>query len=253
MDLNLAGRGFLITGGSKGLGFAAAHALVGEGAQVMISARSPEGVDRATRALGGPPQAHGVCGDLAQPDTAGRLVTAATERLDRLDGALISVGRPAAGSVLEVNDDDWDEAVDSVFMGTIRLVRSLAPVLTDGAVIGMVLSTAVRQPKRRLGISNALRPGLAMTAKALADELGPRGIRVIGLLPGSITSEPSDGLDEPPSDTARKRATRAESIPLGRVGTSEEFGRVAAFMLSPAASFVTGAMIPVDGGSLRAL
>ncbi|MGY2066681.1 SDR family oxidoreductase [Blastococcus sp. SYSU DS0619] len=250
MDLGLGGRGFLLTGASRGLGFAAARALVDEGARVLVSARSADGVARAVDQLGGPPRAHGTQADLGDPGSADALVAEGTTRLGRLDGALVSVGRPTQGSVLEVAEDDWRDAVESLLLGTIRLVRALVPVLGPGAAIGLVLSTSVREPKRRLGISNGLRPGLAMTAKALADELGPRGVRVVGLLPGTIATE------EPQGDAARSaeaQAERAAGIPLGRPGTPEEFGRVAAFLLSPAASYVTGTMVAIDGGRMRSL
>lgn len=251
MDLGLAGRGFLLTGASRGLGLATAQVMVDEGARVVIGARSYAGVQSAVSTLGGPPSAYGAVTDLAQAGAAETLVSDAARHLDQLDGALISVGRPAAGSILEVSEADLQSAVDAVLLGTIRVVRALVPSLAPGAVIGLVLSTAARQPKRRLGISGAIRPGLAMTAKALADELGPSGIRVLGLLPGSIRSDPHE--HDASTAEARDRPAGTESIPLRRVGTPAEFGRVAAFMLSPAASFVTGVLVPVDGGSLRTL
>ena len=127
------------------------------------------------------------------------------------------------------------------------------PVLGDGAAIGLVLSSSVREPIGHLAISNGLRPGLAMTAKALADELGPRGIRVFGLLPGRIATDRMVQIDgRSPDPEAARRASEA-AIPLRRYGEPAEFGRVAAFALSPAASFLTGVMLPVDGGMLRAL
>ena len=104
-----------------------------------------------------------------------------------------------------------------------------------------------------MAISNGLRPGLAMVAKQLADELGPSGVRVNGLLPGRVATERVAELDAASDDPAAARATAIASIPLGRYGEPEEFGRAAAFLLSPAASFVSGAMLPVDGGMLRAL
>jgi 3-oxoacyl-[acyl-carrier protein] reductase len=140
-----------------------------------------------------------------------------------------------------------------VLLGTVRLVKALVPVLGDGAAIGLVLSSSVREPIGHLAISNGLRPGLAMTAKALADELGPRGIRVFGLLPGRIATDRVLQIDGRHPDPQAARQASEASIPLRRYGRPEEFGRVAAFALSPAASYLTGVMLPVDGGLIRSL
>jgi 3-oxoacyl-[acyl-carrier protein] reductase len=253
MDLGLGGRGYLLTGASRGLGFATARALVDDGARVLLSSRSAESVDAAASSLGGAPAATGMAADLADPGAAEELVGAAVDRLDRVDGALISVGGPAPGGVLDVAEDAWRAAVDSVLLGPLRLVKALVPHLAEGAAIGLVLSTSVRQPIGHLAISNGLRPGLAMTAKALADELGPRGIRVFGLLPGTIATDRITEVEAASGDAAAMRARTEAGIPLRRVGRPEEFGAVAAFALSPAASYVTGTMLAVDGGVTRAL
>ncbi|MCW2579738.1 MAG: fabG [Blastococcus sp.] len=253
MDLGLAGRGFLLTGASRGLGFATARALVDDGARVLVSSRSAGTVAAAADELGGAPSAFGLAADLADAEAAERLVAEARERLGRVDGALISVGGPTPGTVLETSEDAWRAGVDSVLLGPLRLVKALVPHLAEGAVIGFVLSTSVRQPIGHLAISNGLRPGLAMTAKALADELGPRGIRVLGLMPGTIATDRISEIEAASGDAVAMRARTEAGIPLRRVGRPEEFGRVAAFALSPAASYVTGTMIPVDGGVLRAL
>jgi 3-oxoacyl-[acyl-carrier protein] reductase len=251
VDLGLGGRGYLLTGASRGLGFATARALVDDGARVLISSRGADSVDTAVAALG--PAAGGVAADLADPGAADRLVDAALDRLGQVDGALISVGGPAPGSVLQVAEDAWRAGVDSVLLGPLRLVKALVPHLGEGAAIGFVLSTSVRQPLGHLAISNGLRPGLAMTAKALADELGPRGIRVLGLLPGTIATDRITEIEAASGDPAAARARTESAIPLRRVGRPEEFGRVAAFALSPAASYLTGTMLAVDGGITRAL
>jgi 3-oxoacyl-[acyl-carrier protein] reductase len=253
MDLGLGGRGFLLTGASRGLGFATARALVDDGARVLISSRRAAAVSAAVSELGGDPQASGVAADLADPGAAQLLVEQARHRFGRVDGALISVGGPAPGGVLDVAEEQWRAAVDSVLLGPLRLIKALVPHLDDGAAIGLVLSSSVRQPIEGLAISNGLRPGLAMTAKALADELGPRGIRVFGLLPGSIATDRIADLEADSGDAAAARARTEADIPLRRVGRPEEFGRVAAFLLSPAASYVSGTMVAVDGGRLRAL
>ncbi len=180
-------------------------------------------------------------------------MAAAVGDLGRVDGALVSVGGPKPGSVLDTDEADWRDAVESVLLGTIGLVKALVPVLAEGSAIGLVLSTSVRQPIGHLAISNGLRPGLAMTAKALADELGPRGIRVFGLLPGTIATDRVTEVETASGDPAAMRARTEAGIPLRRVGRPEEFGAVAAFLLSPAAGYVTGTMVAVDGGVTRAL
>jgi 3-oxoacyl-[acyl-carrier protein] reductase len=253
MDLGLGGRGYLLTGASRGLGFATARALVDDGARVLVSSRGDESVSSAAQELGGAPAAHGLAADLADPDAATRLVAEARERLDRIDGALISVGGPTPGTALETAEDAWRDGVEKVLLGPLRLVKALVPHLGDGAAIAFVLSTSVRQPIGHLAVSNGLRPGLAMTAKALADELGPRGIRVLGLMPGTIATDRIAEIETASGDAAAMRARTEAGIPLRRVGRPEEFGRVAAFALSPAASYLTGTMIPVDGGVLRTL
>ncbi|MGY1709736.1 SDR family oxidoreductase [Geodermatophilus sp. SYSU D00758] len=249
MDLGLGGRGYLLTGASRGLGFATARALVADGARVLVSSRAQGSVDAAVADLG--ERASGLAADLADPGAAEALVAAARERLGRVDGALLSVGGPHPGGVLDTAEEHWRDAVDSVLLGPLRLVRALVPHLGDGAAVGFVLSTSVRQPIGHLAISNGLRPGLAMTAKALADELGPRGIRVVGLMPGTIATDRITDIEAASGDPAAMRARTEAGIPLRRVGTPEEFGRVAAFLLSPAASYVTGTTVAVDGGVLR--
>ncbi|SFP46127.1 3-oxoacyl-[acyl-carrier protein] reductase [Geodermatophilus dictyosporus] len=249
MDLGLGGRGYLLTGASRGLGLATARALVADGARVLVSSRSAASVDAAVAGLGD--GASGVVADLADPGAAETLVSTALERLGRVDGLLVSVGGPATGTVLGTPEEAWRAGVDSVLLGPLRLVRALVPHLGEGAAIGFVLSTSVRSPLEGLAVSNGLRPGLAMTAKGLSDELGPRGIRVVGLMPGTIATDRVTEIEAASGDPAAARARTEAGIPLGRVGQPEEFGRVAAFLLSPAASYVTGTMVAVDGGRLR--
>jgi 3-oxoacyl-[acyl-carrier protein] reductase len=154
--------------------------------------------------------------------------------------------------VLWTSEEDWRAGVETVLLGPLRLVRALVPHLGESAAFGFVLSTSVRQTLGGVAISNCLRPGLSMTANSLADEFGPRGIRVLGLLPGTIATDRTAELEAASGDPAAARARTEAAIPLGRIGRPEEFGRVAAFLLSPAASYLTGTNVVVDGGRLRA-
>jgi 3-oxoacyl-[acyl-carrier protein] reductase len=252
VDLGLAGRVFVVTGGSRGLGRAGAAALVAEGARVVVSSRTPGSIDEVVGALGDS-ACVGVVADNADEDTPARLAAAATGSFGRLDGALISVGGPPPGSVMEVQDEQWRAAFESVFLGAVRMARTLTASMDAGGALAFVLSSSVRQPIAGLSISNGLRPGLAMVAKTMADELGPQGVRFVGLLPGRIDTDRTRELEQLADDPASARAAVVAAIPLRRYGTPEEFGAVVAFALSPAASYLTGLMIPVDGGALRAL
>ncbi|MGW1882034.1 SDR family oxidoreductase [Streptomyces sp. NPDC001970] len=247
MDLGLKDRVYVVTGATRGLGNASARALAAEGAKLVITGREEQSVAKAAAELG--PQTVGVAVDNADPAVAEQLITAAREHFGRLDGVLISVGGPPPGFVTDNTDEQWRSAFESVFMGAVRLARGAAEALGDGGIIGFVLSGSVHEPIPGLTISNGLRPGLAGLAKSLADELGPRGIRVVGLLPARIDTDRVRELDALSGDADAARAANESRIPLRRYGTPEEFGRTAAFLLSPAASYLTGVMLPVDGGA----
>jgi 3-oxoacyl-[acyl-carrier protein] reductase len=250
MDLGLDGGVYVVSGATRGLGRATAEVLIDEGARVVVSGRDPHQVLAAAADLR-TDRALGVVADNADPSAPERLVASAVARFGRIDGALVSVGGPPLGGLADVTDEQWHAAFDSVFLGAVRLARGVAKALPPrGGSIVFVLSSSVREPLPGLAISNGLRPGLAMVAKMMADELGPRNIRVNGLLPGRIATDRTKSMDagRPQADLDRS----LKAIPLGRYGRPAEFGRIAAFLLSPASEYVTGVMLPVDGGMLRA-
>jgi 3-oxoacyl-[acyl-carrier protein] reductase len=254
VDLGISGHAYVVSGGSTGLGFATARVLVDEGARVVIVARDGDRLATALGSLGD--SAVGLAADLAAPTTAEDAVRLAVSTFGRLDGGLISVGGPPAGSPLTTTDEQWRQAFEGVFLGSLRLARALCAGMTDTGrastgAIAWVLSTSAVEVFTGLSTSNGLRPGLAMLVKDLADEVGPSGIRVNGLLPGRIATDRIAALDDATGDAAAARARASATIPLRRYGDPEEFGRVAAFVLSPAASYLTGGLVRVDGGATR--
>jgi 3-oxoacyl-[acyl-carrier protein] reductase len=272
MDLHLRDRVYLVTGGSRGLGFAAAEALVTEGGRVILSGPHEDSVTSAaaglTQAAGADDRVAWVVADNADAATPDRLIAAAEERFGRLDGALVSVGGTPPGTVATTPDETWRSAFESVFLGAVRLARALGPhllagnaangqgagsIASAGGSVIFVLASSVRVPLPELAVSNGLFPGLAGVVKMLAEELGPTGIRVNGILPVRIATDRVRQIDARSGDPDEVRARKSEDIPLRRYGEPEEFGRVAAFLLSPAASYITGALIPVDGGSIRTI
>jgi 3-oxoacyl-[acyl-carrier protein] reductase len=269
MDLGLRDRAYLVTGGSRGLGFAAAQALVEEGARVLLSAPHQATAAAAVARLGQDAAAGAawIVADNADPDAADQLITAARDRFGRLDGALISAAGSPAGTIAAAGDGAWRSAFESVFLGAVRLARILAaelsgasrdgagtvPLTGTGGSIAFVLASSVRAPLPGLAIFNGLFPGLAGVVKTLAEEHGPSGVRVNGLLPVRIATDRVRQLDALSGDPDEVRARLSHDIPLRRYGEPAEFGRAAAFLLSPAASYITGAMIPVDGGAIRSI
>lgn len=250
MDLGLSDKVFLVTAASSGLGLASARALVAEGARVCLVARRAEVLDDLVADLGH--AAVAVAGDLSDPTLPQRAVDAAIAAHGRLDGAVVSVGGPPKGSVLDTTDEQWHDSFDQVFLPALRVARAVVGQ-NRAARLAFVLSSSVKVPLPAMSVSNGLRPGLGMLVKQLADEIGPDGGRAVGLLPGSIATDRMEYLlAQNPDPDAARRATEA-GVPLRRLGDPDEFGRVAAFMVSDAASYVSGSMIPVDGGSLRTL
>ncbi|MFF1675262.1 SDR family oxidoreductase [Streptomyces sp. NPDC058256] len=249
MDLGLKDRVYVVTGGTRGLGYAVARELVADGAKVVVTGRDEKRAAEAAAELG--PNAAGVALDNSDPQAPQQLIAAARELFGGFDGILVSVGGPPAGNVADNTDEQWQAAFESVFLGAVRLARAAAAELKEGGSISFVLSGTTYEPAPGMAISNGLRPGLAGFAKSLADELGPRGIRVVGLLPGRIGTDRMRELDGLAPDPDSQRAANESAIPLRRYGVPEEFGRAGAFMLSPAASYVTGVMLSVDGGARR--
>jgi 3-oxoacyl-[acyl-carrier protein] reductase len=253
MDLGLEDRAFVVTAASSGLGRSAAEQLVAEGARVVLVARRAEMLAEAVSRMG-PDRAVALAADVTDLQTAETACAFALDAFGRLDGALISVGGPPAGSVMDTGEEAWRGAFESVFLAALRVSKAVVRHGTaSDLVIAWVLSTSVKTPMPGLATSNGLRPGLAMLVKQLADELGPDGTRVISLLPGRIETERVRYLDSLKDDPEAARKSAEAAIPLRRSGQPEEFGRVAAFVLSPAASYLTGSVISVDGGAQRGL
>lgn len=244
MDLGLAGRQLAVTAASRGLGRAIATALVGEGAEVVLVARESTDLRDAAEELGGSTRA--IAADLTSAEAPDLILSSLAGR--PLDGLVVNVGGPEPGTALTYTDAQWRAAIDTVLMSSIRLVRAAEGHLADGASVLFVLSSTVKEPIDTLGASNVLRPGLGMLVKDLSVQWAARQIRVNGLLPGRIATQRMVALT---GGTPEGLAAVESEIPMGRLGTPEEFGRVGTFLLSPAASYVTGQLLAVDGGLLR--
>ncbi len=255
MDLNLDDKSFVVGGASSGLGRAVAEQLVAEGARVLLVARNADALERGARDLG--ERAHVCAADVSEPSGVDKVTAVALDRFGTLDGVLVNAGGPPFGPALELTDEQWLGAFGILIGGPVRLLRALVPAMNDGASVLFITSTSVREPIQNLDASNVLRPGVAALAKCLAKELGPR-VRVNSMAPGRIDTARSRSLDEERAEalgiSAREqRQNVSRGIPLGRYGEPVELGRAAAFLLSPAASYITGVSLQVDGGLVSAV
>lgn len=255
MDLGIKDRVYIVTGGSRGLGLGCVSELLDQGAKVALIGRHEESVESAVAELNSE-NVFGYAADLGSSETAQHLVAAAIGRFGRLDGGVISVGGPPSTKPMDTSDEQWLAEFQSVFLGAIRVVRAIALSAHDHAngsetrdiSIVSVLSTSVIRSIPGLSISNGLRPGLAAALSDLARELGPQGVRINGLLPGRFATDRVFTLDAQQGSPNDVRKKNEAQIPLQRYGDPAEFGRTAAFLLSPGSSYITGAMIPIDGG-----
>ncbi len=246
MDLGLKDRVYIVTGATRGLGNATARALAADGAKVIITGRDEKSVEEAAAELGG--DVLGLAADNADPSAAQRLVDTARERFGRLDGILVSVGGPAPGFLADNTDDQWQAAFETVFLGAVRLARTAAAALGEGGVIGFVLSGSVHEPIAGLTISTGCAPVSPVSPSRSPTSWARAASGWSACCPPGSTPTRVRELDALSGDAEAARTANEARIPLRRYGTPEEFGKTAAFLLSPAASYLTGIMVPVDGG-----
>jgi len=257
MDLQLEGKKALVTGASQGLGYAVARALALEGCAVAINSRDPQKLEDAARNLEGQAgrSVIAIPGDLSTLTCAPDLIRQTVAALGGLDLLVTNAGGPPAGKFEAFDDQAWQQAVELSFLSHVRLIRAALPYLRQSAVPSVLTMTSitVKEPLPNLILSNSVRMAAAGLTKSLAQELGSEGIRFNSILPGWTVTERVQALMEhrarltgaTPEEEFRKQSA---AIPLGRMGLPGEFANAAVFLLSPAASYITGVMLPVDGG-----
>lgn len=260
MDLHLKDKSAIITGASRGLGYAVANVLAGEGARIILNSRDSRNLSESAESIHkeNSTQVIPIAGDVVDPSTPVKLIEAAERNFGSLDLLVTNAGGPPSGSFESFSDTDWEKAVELSFLCHVRLIRAALPLLKDSSAASIltITSFSVKQPLPNLILSNSVRSATVGLTKSLALELGPLGIRVNSILPAWTQTERVTELME-----ARARSNQSTvedevaklscESPLGRLGTPEEFARAAVFLLSPAASYLTGVMLSFDGGFYR--
>jgi 3-oxoacyl-[acyl-carrier protein] reductase len=258
MGLGLENKVMLVAASSKGLGFGVAHALAAHGAKVSMCSRHQDEIESATKKIHeetGADMLATVC-DVSKPDEVRHWIERTAAQWGTVHGLLVNAGGPPSGFFKELTDEQWIAAFELTLMSTIRVIRYAIPHMIEGSSILAITSYSINTPIEALALSTVMRSGVAALLKTLAEELAPDGIRVNNLVPGRILTDRTLQLDR---NTAQRRGITVEDvraeivkrIPLGRLGTTEEFGNAAAFLLSPAASYISGATLRVDGGLVR--
>ena len=260
MDLGLKDKVALVAASSKGLGYGVAQAVAREGARVSMCSRNALEITEAASRLTAETGVETLCDacDMSNGESILAWVDQTVSRWGVIDAVLVNAGGPPAGVFKDFSDEQWQAAFELTLMSTVRLIRAALPHIVNGGSILTVTSSSVQEPIERLILSTVMRSGVAALVKSLADELAPSGVRVNNLIPGRIDTDRVAQLD---AGTAKRlnisveeaRERSVAKIPLGRLGTIEEFGAAAAFLLSPASAYITGASLRVDGGALRSI
>jgi 3-oxoacyl-[acyl-carrier protein] reductase len=260
MDLGLTNKVALVAAASKGLGFGVAQALAREGARVSMCSRSAADIEAAASKLRAETGATaiGFACDVADAASIQAWVDSSVREFETIDMLLVNAGGPPAGFFKELTDQQWQAAFELTLMSTIRMIRAVLPHMKHGGAIVTITSSSVREPIERLALSTVMRSGVVGLVKTLADELAPDGIRINNLMPGRIDTDRVAQLDEMQARRTglsfeEVRQQSISKIPLGRLGTIEDFGKAAAFLLSPAAGYITGVSLRVDGGMMRSI
>jgi 3-oxoacyl-[acyl-carrier protein] reductase len=254
MDLELIGKRALVTGASRGLGYATAKALAAEGVRVALNSRGKEKLRAAAEGLGGV----AIPADITEPGAAERVVAQAVESLGGLDILITNAGGPPAGGFESVDEAAWTKAIELSLMSHVRLIRAALPHLrqSDAAAVLTITSYSVKQPIPGLVLSNSIRAATVGLTKTLALELGRDGIRFNSILPGWTETERVTELmtfraEQNGTTMEQEIAKQMSESPLGRMARPEEFAKPAVFLVSPAASYITGVMLTVDGGMVK--
>ncbi len=262
MDLNIEGKTFMVAASSKGLGFGIARELALNGAAVCIASRTLENVETAAQKLREETNAmvHASVFDAADASSIKPWIEDAVRAFERIDGLVVNAGGPPPGNFNDFSDDEWLSAFNLTLMSAVRLIREVQPHLhaAGGGSILTITSISVKEPINGLLLSNVFRSGVASLVKSIANELACENIRVNNLIPGRFDTDRVKQLDKNLSEkqgipVEKVRQQHETAIPLGRYGTIEEFGKAGAFLLSDAASYITGASLVVDGGMFKGI
>lgn len=260
MIIDLSGKTALVTASSKGIGFAIAKALFNSGANVCICSRNEENLRTAEHELASrdAKRVFALAGDISAPEFLNEIVKQAQERFGTIDILVNNSGGPPAGEALSITEAQWFAAINSNLLSVVRLSNLLIPGMKDkawGRIVNLT-STAAREPGAGMVLSNVTRAGVAAYTKTLAQEIGPFGITVNTILTGGVLTERFNSLLERSiKDTsesfAEAMARLEKTVPVRHFATPDEFAQTILFLVSPEAAYLTGAAIPLDGGSSK--